>query len=182
MKYGRDHLPDYLDIDLLIGFIKDFYEDGKALQKAVKDRQGQYDTANDSSAVDTNLQSNVVYERVKTMFRDYLGIDFGWIPHKVPQFSNTSYPFNAMVREMTYIWENYNENFKKVRKTNEDLAEGLAVWTDLYLSQKNGALDVAWRRAQYLAKNDKAGRGLKFILVNCQGDPYGYIQRIAKGL
>ena len=182
LKYGRDHLPNYLDIDLLISFIKDFYEDGKVLQKVVKDRQGQYDTANDSSAVDTNSPSNAVYEKVKTMFRDYLGIDFGWIPHKVPQFSSTSYPFNAMVREMTYIWENYNENFKKVRKTNEDLVEGLAVWTDLYLSERNGAMDIAWRRAQYLAKNDKAGRGLKFILDHCPNNPYVYIQQMAKGL
>ena len=182
LKYGRDHLPEYLDVDLLIRFIKDFYEDGKALQKAVQDRQGQNDSVGDSSAVDTNAQPNAVYEKVKTMFRDYLGIDFGWIPHKAPVFSDTGYPFNAMVREMTYIWENYNENFKKVRKVNGDLVEGLAVWTDLYLSERNGALDIAWRRAQYLAKNDKPGRGLKFIMDHCPNDPYGYIQQMAKGI
>ena len=51
LKYGRDRLPEYLDIDLLIGFIKDFYEDGKALQKAVQDRQAQQNPVSDAPAV-----------------------------------------------------------------------------------------------------------------------------------
>ncbi len=183
LKYGRDHLPDYFDVDLLIDFIKDFYEDGKALQKAVEERKKKRTPkGSDTSAVETNGQSNAVYEKVKAMFRDYLGIDFGWIPHKVPYCGGSAYPFNAMVREMTYIWEDSNESFKKLRKTNEDLVEGLAIWTDLYLSERNGALDIAWRRANYLTRNDTFGRGLKFIMDNCPNDPYGYIQRAAKAI
>ena len=182
LKYGRDRVPAYFDIDLLIHFIKDFYEDGKALQKAVQDRQSQNGFGSDAPAVNTNGPTNAVYERVKTMFRDYLGIDFGWIPHRVPVCHKTSDPFSAMVREMTFIWEDSNDNFKKVSATNEDLVEGLAVWTDLYLSEKNGATNVAWRRASFLTKNTKGGRGLKFILYNCSDDPYGYIQRMARGM
>lgn len=204
LKYGRDEVPSYLDFELLIDFIKDFYEDGKALQRVVQDRQdrqGQLDRQAqqvredecDFLAVDASGQYNAVYEKVKTMFRDYLGVDFGWIPHK-PQLvaamkkhsaegmNKADFVFSAMVREMTYIWENNNDSFKKVKKTNKDLVEGLAVWTDLFLSEKNGDATVAWRRSACLTKDNAYGRGLKYILYKCPENPYAYIQRVAKGL
>ena len=84
--------------------------------------------------------------------------------------------FGIIAHEMTHIWEYNNEDFKKVRKTNEDLVEGLAVWTDLFLCEKSGMTNAAKQRNSWLARDDEYGRGLRFIMENCPDDPYGYIQ------
>ena len=90
--------------------------------------------------------------------------------------------FGIIAHEMTHIWQYSDEDFIKVRKINEDLVEGLAVWTDLFLSEKNGMTGIEESRAAWLARDDKYGRGLKFIMENCPDDPYGYVREMAKKL
>ena len=81
---------------------------------------------------------------------------------------------------MTHIWEYNDADFKKLRKTNEDLVEGLAVWTDLYLTEKYGAKKMEDRMNGWIHREDEYGRGLRFIMENCPDDPYGYIREKAK--
>ena len=88
--------------------------------------------------------------------------------------------FGTIAHELTHIWEFNNPDFQKVIKTNEDLFEGLAVWTDLFLSEKNGSSDIETNRNSWLARKDEYGRGLRFIMDNCPDDPYGYIREKAK--
>ena len=87
--------------------------------------------------------------------------------------------FGIIAHEMTHIWEYNDDDFKKIRQTNEDLAEGLAVWTDLFLSEKHGIDNIEELRNSWLSRTDEYGRGLKFILENCPKDPYGYIRAMA---
>lgn len=82
--------------------------------------------------------------------------------------------FGIIAHEMTHIWEYNDPDFKKVRQSNEDLVEGLAVWTDLFLSDKYGLIDIESDRKCWLSRDDKYGRGLRFIMENCPDDPYRY--------
>lgn len=93
---------------------------------------------------------------------------------------NADKTFGIIAHEMTHIWEYNDPDFKKVRQTNEDLVEGLAVWTDLFLSEKDGATDIEARRAHWISRTDEYGRGLRFIMEHCPDDPYGYIHQQAK--
>ena len=90
--------------------------------------------------------------------------------------------YGIIAHELTHVWEFSNEEFIKVRKTNEDLVEGLAVWTDLFLSEKHDRLDIEGLRSGWLSREDEYGRGLRFIMENCPDDPYGYIRAKAKGM
>ena len=84
-----------------------------------------------------------------------------------------------IAHEMTHIWQYNNDDFKKVKSTDERWVEGLAVWTDLFLSGKNGATDIEERRSRWLLRTDKYGLGLNFIMDTCPDDPYGYIHNLA---
>ena len=88
--------------------------------------------------------------------------------------------FGIIAHELTHIWEFNDPDFSKVRQTNEDLVEGLAVWTDLFLSEKNGTPNVDSIREAWLARTDEYGRGLRFILDHCPDKPYDYIRERAK--
>ena len=90
--------------------------------------------------------------------------------------------FGIIAHEMTHIWQFNNEDFKKVQKTNADLQEGLAVWTDLFLSEKYGTPNIDEMRQAWLSRDDEYGRGLRFIMDHCPNDPYGYIQKLANSL
>ena len=90
--------------------------------------------------------------------------------------------FGTIAHEMTHIWQYNDTDFKKVRKTNEDIVEGLAVWTDLFLTEKYGATKMKDRIDGWLARNDEYGRGIKFIMANCPDDPYKYIRDMAKSI
>jgi uncharacterized protein YjaZ len=94
----------------------------------------------------------------------------------------TNKTFGIIAHEMTHIWEYNDEDFKKVRATNEDYVEGLAVWTDLFLSEKIGVPNIEESRNSWLSREDEYGRGLRLIMENCPDDPYRYIHSIAKGL
>ena len=85
--------------------------------------------------------------------------------------------FGTIVHEMTHIWQYNNENFQRAAATNEDLIEGLAVWTDLFLSEKHGvsAAEIEKLREAWLDRDDEYGHGLRFIMDHCPDDPYGYI-------
>ena len=90
--------------------------------------------------------------------------------------------FGIIAHEMTHIWEYNNEDFKKIKATNEDWVEGLAVWTDLFLSEKEGLDTMEERKRGWLARDDEYGRGLKLIMDNCPDNPYEYIREKAKKL
>lgn len=248
LKYGREELPNYFDIDLIINFIKDLFQDDKELKKTNTDRQTKNDVVGScdfcgkkmknskmqrlsdgrmrcpdcsAGAIDTEEQFGEQYTKVKEAFMTHLNINFDGIPHNAIlvsavelhkvggyEFSITNgydvrkilglacnrsldefyvengykadKTFGIIAHEMTHIWEYNDEGFKKVRKTNEDLVEGLAVWTDLFLSEKNGASDIEMHRKNWLARDDEYGRGLRFIMDNCPDDPYGYIRDKAK--
>jgi hypothetical protein len=90
--------------------------------------------------------------------------------------------FGTIAHEMTNIWQYSNADFVKVKKVNEDLVEGLAVWTDLFLSEKRGVADIEGLRKVWLGRDDEYGRGLRFIMQNCPDDPYGYIRDMATKL
>ena len=87
--------------------------------------------------------------------------------------------YGIIAHEMTHIWEYNDADFQKIRKTNEDWVEGLAVWTDLFLSEKNG-MDVEGLRRGWLMRDDEYGRGLRLIMNTCPDDPYGYIRKMAQ--
>ena len=90
--------------------------------------------------------------------------------------------FGIIAHEMTHIWEYNDKDFQEARKTNEDLVEGLAVWTDLYLSEKKGLSNMEERKKGWLSREDEYGRGLKFIMDHCPDNPYGYIHDIANNI
>ena len=252
LRYGREEVPDYLkDIDLLINFIKDLFQDGNELNKTNKDRQARHhvigacdfcgkkmknsemDRLDDGrmrckecgeDAIDTDIQFQALCEKVKQAFLKHLGINFSAIPHRAKlvsavdlhkahgfQFNitngydarkllglaqdtsgvdslfvengyKTDKTFGIIAHEMTHIWEYQDEDFQKVRKNNEDLVEGLAVWTDLFLSEKNGVSNIEQLRASWLARTDEYGRGLRFIMDHCPDDPYEYIRTEASKL
>lgn len=250
LKYGREELPSYFDINLMINFIKDLFEDDSELKKVNTERQTKNDVIGtcdfcgekfkngdmqrlddgrmrcaecSEGAIDTEQQFNEMVEKVRNAFLTHLGINFSGIVynaklvsavelHKLGgyQFSITNgydvreliglacdrkldefyvengykpdKTFGIIAHEMTHIWEYNNDNFKRVRQTNEDLVEGLAVWTDLFLSEKNGATNIEAHRNSWLARDDKYGQGLRFIMENCPEDPYGYIREKAKTL
>ena len=247
LKYGRDSLPSYFDIDLMINFIKDFLNDNQKLLEKVAKRQSWHDFTGtcdfcgakvpnselmmlddgrmrcpecSKDAVDSTARFNEICAKVKQAFLTHLGIDFRNISHEAclvsavelhkaagREFSITNgYDIRALVglamnaqknvffvengykpdrtfgiiaHELTHIWQYNDDGFKKVRKTNEDLVEGLAVWTDLFLSEKNGAAGIDDQRTAWLARTDQYGRGLRFIMNNCPDDPYGYIRNEA---
>jgi len=249
LKYGRESLPSYFDVDLLINFIRDFFGQNESLRSFVVERitpdvtgtcdfcgekfkNGDMQRLDDGrmrcaecseGAVDTDRQFKELVEKVRNAFLTHLGINFSGIVytaklvsavelHKLGgyEFSITNgydvreiiglacdrkldefyvengykpaKTFGIIAHEMTHIWEYNNDNFKKVRKTNEDLVEGLAVWTDLFLSEKNGSTNIEAKRKSWLSRDDKYGRGLRFIMENCPDDPYGYIREKAKTL
>ena len=252
LKYGTNALPPYLDIDLMINFIKDFFENDKDLTGNVYTRQKERDFIGtcdfcrskmknskmqrlddgrmrcpdcSKDAIDTEDQFEDLCGKVKAAFLTHLGIDFNTIPHKARfvsavelhkmkgvEFSITNgydvrkllgfarittggkesffvengykpdQTFGIIAHEMTHIWEYQDESFLKVSKTNEDLAEGLAVWTDLFLSRKNGATNIEERKAHWLARTDEYGRGLRFIMEKCPDNPYDYIRTKASEL
>ena len=251
LKYGRDKLPTYFDVDLLINFIRDFFcqKKGKLLE-GVTERSGRQDAFGTCDfcrkkmknsemqrlddgrmrcpdcavgAIDTDEQFRELCDKVKAAFRTHLNIDFNTIKHdaklvsavalhklKGDTFSITNgydvrkliglactgsddafyiengykedATFGTIAHEMTHIWEHNNDDFEKVARTNEDLVEGLAVWTDLFLSEKNGKANIEGLRNGWLARDDEYGRGLKFIMANCPDDPYGYIRDRASKL
>lgn len=250
LKYGRDHLPSYFDIDLLINFIKDLFEESSSLQKTNIERQTKIDVTGScdfcgrkmknsemtrlddgrmrcpdcsKDAIDSNEQFLDLCKQVRDAFQTYLSIDFSSITyhaelvsavelHKlgdskfnitngydIRKFIGLAFDttvdvfyvengyqpektFGIIAHEMTHIWEYNDKDFCKVRKTNEDIVEGLAVWTDLFLSEKSGANNIESRRKGWLARDDEYGRGLRFIMENCPDDPYGYIHEKAKNL
>ena len=87
--------------------------------------------------------------------------------------------YGIIAHELTHIWQFHDADFQKVQKTNGDLMEGLAVWTDLFLSEKHGSPDIESLRSGWLSRDDEYGRGLRFIMDNCPEDPYGYIRKKA---
>lgn len=248
LKYGRSSLPKYFDIDLLLNFIRDFFEDkNNTLQQRVYERQNRLDMMGtcdfcgkkmknsemqqlcdgrmrcpecSKDAIDTDEQFLELCKKAEEAFLEHLGIDFSKIPYKANlvsavelhklrgrSFSITNgydvrkliglarsrndeifvengykpdETFGTIAHELTHIWEFNNPDFQKVIKTNEDLFEGLAVWTDLFLSEKNGSSDIETNRNSWLARKDEYGRGLRFIMDNCPDDPYGYIREKAK--
>ena len=250
LKYGRNSLPDYFDIDLMINFIKDLFKDNDTLWGNVRTRQDEQDFIGtcdfcrkqmknsemqrlddgrmrcpdcSKDAVDSEAQFKELCDRVKKAFLQHLNIDFSTIPHQaclvsavelhklagkpfsitngydirkligmarnstedkfyVENGHKTLDTFGTIAHEMTHIWEYNDPDFIKVRKTNEDLVEGLAVWTDLFLSEKEGATDIEERRAFWEARTDEYGRGLRFILDHCPDDPYEYIRTEATKL
>ncbi len=76
--------------------------------------------------------------------------------------------------EMTHIWQ-YNTPSFNAYRNDENWVEGLAVWTDLYLSEKAGATNIDQLREGWLAMNNEYGRGLRMILNLCPDNPYEYI-------
>ena len=250
LKYGRDHLPSYFDVDLLINFIKDLFEDGSSLQKTNIERQQKIDVTGScdfcgkkmknskmsrlddgrmrcpdcsKGAIDTDKQFHDLCEEVKEAFLTYLSIDFSKIDYKgklvsavelhklggskfnitngydVRKFIGLAMDtdldefyvengyqhdkaFGIIAHEMTHIWEYNDKDLQEARKTNEDLVEGLAVWTDLYLSEKKGLSNMEERKKGWLSREDEYGRGLKFIMDHCPDNPYGYIHDIANNI
>lgn len=249
LKYGREKLPPYFDIDLAINFIRDHFsvnnKDLTTLQrKRNPQNQGmgycdfcQKKMPNSEmtrlsdgrmrcpdcsvDAIDTEEQFQEQCDKVKDAFLKHLGIDFSTIQHKAHLVSavelhravgkpfsitngydvrkllgfaqNTrpdefyvengysSYKtFGTIAHEMTHIWQFNDPDFKKLKAENELWVEGLAVWTDLFLSQKNGNPDVEVSREAWLSMDNNYGKGLKFILDHCPDDPYSYIHKTAQ--
>jgi len=83
--------------------------------------------------------------------------------------------FGIIAHELTHIWQYNNEEFQMVSSNSEVWMEGLAVWTDLYLSEKNGAPNIENLRNAWLAQPDIYGRGLNMIMNTCPDNPYQYI-------
>lgn len=247
LKYGGEQLPSYFDIDLLIGFFRDYFNGdffeasrmrfqnvfgsaigncdfcGREMKNSEMQRleDGRMRCPECSKdAVDTEGRFLELCKQVVEKFNTHLGIDFNAIKyqprlisavelHKVGgyEFSVTNgydvrkivglacnretdvfyvengyspeKTFGIIAHEMTHIWEYNSEDFKKVKATNNDLVEGLAVWSDLFLSEKNGATNIEGLRQSWLARTDEYGRGLKFIMDNCPDDPYGFIKQKA---
>ncbi len=252
LKYGRDKLPTYFDIDLLINFIRDLFENGADLQKTNDDRQSKSEIIGSCDfcakkmknsemqrlsdgrmrcpdcsvdAVDSEKVFQQIYAQVKEAFKTHLNIDFNSIPHEVRfvsamelhkaanyKFSITNgydvreaigvafdasnkedyfyiengYKpdeiFATTAHELTHIWQYSDADFIKVRNYNRDWVEGLAVWTDLFLSEKNGRKNINRIRESWLARDDKYGKGLRLIMNLCPDDPYAYIRELAKKL
>ena len=90
--------------------------------------------------------------------------------------------YGTIAHEMTHIWQYNDPDFIKLKEIHEELVEGLAVWTDLFLSEKRGVANVEGLREAWLARDDQYGRGLRFIMQTCPNDPYGYIHDEAKKL
>ena len=249
LKYGREELPDYFKIDLIINFIRDQFttKDVDLMQMQqkrfdhnnilgtcdfcrAKMKNSEMQRLNDGrmrcpecskDAIDTNEQFKALCEKVKEAFLTHLNIDFNKITykaklvsavelHKVGDYNfsitngydirkliglardrnvdefyvedgyKSDETFGTIAHEMTHIWEYNDADFKKLRKTNEDLVEGLAVWTDLYLTEKYGAKKMEDRMNGWIHREDEYGRGLRFIMENCPDDPYGYIREKAK--
>jgi len=248
LKYGREDLPDYFKIDLIINFIRDQFttKDVDLMQMQqnrlahnniigtcdfcrTKMRNSEMQRLNDGrmrcpecakDAVDTNEQFKALCEKVKEAFLTHLNLDFNKIAykaklvsavelHKVGDYNfsitngydirkliglardrnvdefyiedgyKSDETFGTIAHEMTHIWEYNDADFKKMRKTNEDLVEGLAVWTDLYLTEKYGATKMEDRMDGWINREDEYGRGLRFIMENCPDDPYRYIKEEA---
>ena len=252
LKYGRDELPAYFDIDLLINFIRDLFENGADLQKTNDDRQSKSEVVGScdfcarkmknsemqrlsdgrmrcpdcsAGAIDSDKAFQQIYVQVTEAFKTHLNIDFNNIPHQVKfvsamelhkaadyKFSITNgydvreaigvafdasntedyfyvengYKYDEtyaiIAHELTHIWQYSDADFIKVKNANRDWVEGLAVWTDLFLSEKNGRKNIKRLRDSWLARDDKYGRGLKYIMAQCPDDPYGYIRKLAEKL
>lgn len=240
LKYGREHLPAYFDIELLINFIRDIYQNGKELQETLIKRQNQHDFMGQCDfcakemknsemqrledgrmrcpdcsvdAIDTKEQFNAICEKAKDLFREHLSIDFSSIPHtghlvsavdlhkmhgdsfnitnrydrrELLGFAHNTKPgeffvengykpddtLGTVVHEMTHIWQFEDDEFKKIRATNEDWVEGLAVWTDLFLTEKAGVADIENKRAAWLSMTNEYGRGLQLILDIMETSPF----------
>lgn len=247
LKYGRSSLPSYFDVELLINFIRDFFENSDEWKPISKDRQTKLDSMGicdfcrkemknsemtrlsdgrmrcpdcSADAIDTDKQFRPLCEKAKELFKSYLDIDFSTIPHDARLISavelhkidgaefhitngydarkilglawdkqkDVFYVENGrkpdqtleiIVHEMTHIWEYQDPGFAKVRATNEDWVEGLAVWTELYLMEKYG-LDREDARQSWLERDDEYGRGLKHIMKICPDNPYKYIKSVSK--
>ena len=243
LKYGRDALPPYFDVNLLINFIRDFFCEGQAnVLQGVTERNRQQDVYGvcdfcrqqmknsemqalgdgrmrcpdcSAGAIDTVAQFNSLCGEAKALFKQHLNIDFDTMKyqskfvsavelHKVygkPLSITNGYDVRALVglalsgkyviyvengrkpmdtlgiivHEMTHIWQFYAPEFKQLRK-DENWTEGLAVWTDLYLTAKKGATDTEERRRAWLERSDEYGRGLKYIMEHCPDNPYDYIR------
>ena len=243
LKYGRDNLPSYFDIDLLINFIRDIYGDDVFTHNHAggRDKSDIYGFCDfcgarlknddmtrledgrmrckecEKEAIDTDEQFQVLCEKAKELFRTQLGIDFNTIPHSGKlisavelhkmggkSFSITNgYDVRQLVglacdsaydeffvengrkpqdtlgiicHEMTHIWQ-YNAPEFSTRLGDKNWMEGLAVWTDLYLSEKFGVSDIEEKRKAWLLRDDEYGIGLKFIMEHCPEDPYEFIRK-----
>ena len=89
--------------------------------------------------------------------------------------------YGIIAHELTHIWQYNSPEFIKMKENHEEYVEGLAVWTDLYLSEKNGMQGIEATRKGWLERDDEYGQGLRFIMNTCPDDPYGYIRNMAKG-
>jgi hypothetical protein len=241
LKYGRESLPSYFDVNLLINFIRDFFceTQGNVLQ-GVTERNNQQDVFGvcdfcrkkmknsemqrlsdgrmrcpDCSvdAVDTLPQFNSLCDVAKNLFKEHLNINFDTITYQaklVPAVElhrayGTPLPITngydkrnlvgmassddifyvedgykpldtlgTIVHEMTHIWQYHAPEFAPF-KSDPNWVEGLAVWTDLFLTEKYGCTDTENKRASWMSLNNKYGIGLKLIMDLCPDDPYGYI-------
>lgn len=244
LKYGLDQLPSYLDIDLLINFLRDFFcKDQQGLQGIGIDRTAHHDiegvcdfcrTSMPNSAmqrlsdgrmrcpdcsvdaVDTPQQFATLQRTVHDLFRRHLHIDFNTIPHQAKLVSAVSLhrqhgyilpitngydarkivglassdqtyfvedgrkPLDTLgiiAHELTHIWQFSYPPFQHLVSQNPDWTEGLAVWTDLFLTEQyqleHGLpSDRQQRTEAWLRNNDEYGRGLKLILDNYPDNPY----------
>lgn len=248
LKYGRDTLPAYFDVDLLINFLRDFFCDNdQSLQRVGVNRSSRHDSIGacdfcgvrmknsemqrlsdgrmrcpecSIDAIDTDKQFVAMQEIAHNLFLKYLGIDFKSIPHKAKlisavelhkamgeklpitngydarkylgfaNWSNDYYVENGQkpvktlsvtIHELTHIWQFSNEPFLHLYAENSDWLEGLAVWTDLfltdkYLQEKDLNSVIEEERNNWLSRKDEYGRGLKLVLDTCPDDPYGFIK------
>lgn len=81
-----------------------------------------------------------------------------------------------IIHEMTHIWQYHAPEFAPFLN-DKNWREGLAVWTDLFLTEKYGATNTDENRASWLARTDEYGIGLKQIMKLCPNVPYGYIHK-----
>lgn len=243
LKYGRESLPPYFDIDLLINFIRDLYGDdffthNPAGGRNNSDIYGFCDFCGtriknsemrkledgrmrckecEKDAIDTDEQFQVLCEKAKELFRTQLGIDFNTIPHSgklisavelhkmggksfsitngydvrqlvglacdsaydeffVENGRNPQDTLGIICHEMTHIWQ-YNAPEFATRLGDKNWMEGLAVWTDLFLSECYGKPNIEAQRKGWLARTDEYGIGLQFIMEHCPDDPYEYIRK-----
>lgn len=89
-----------------------------------------------------------------------------------------------IIHELTHIWQSSSEAFKRLEAENRDWSEGLALWTDFFLTdkylQEQGLPgNFEERKGLWFYCNDEYGRGLRLIDELCPDNPYGYIISLA---